>query len=119
MSVEARKTMSSRKRREAQVAAVVVLVCFSIVAGTRLEKAVTPRASRAQCKQMLERYLDHQAHVRHRDATSAALTDAKRQARVKPAYDTDLQRCHAQLSVPQVQCGIASPTMDALEQCLQ
>lgn len=110
---------SSRKTRQLLATVVVVAALVVLFAGGRLFEWLAPRANEAQCTQLLERYFEHQLYVRHRHVSPADISEARRKVRTKPAYFDDLRRCHAQLSVVQVNCGIHSPSMDALEQCLQ
>jgi hypothetical protein len=110
---------SSRKARQLLTTVVVVVALLIVFVGGRLLEWLAPRANEAQCKQLIERYFEHQVYVRHRGVSPVDIAEARRKARTRPAYLDDLRRCHAQLSIVQVNCGIRSPSMDALEQCLQ
>ena len=109
----------SKQRGEMVAVAVTIFVCVALVVGVRFSRAIMPRASEPQCKSLLERYFDHQAYLRYRGVAAVDLREARRKARANPLYFEDVRRCRAQLSAAQVECGIASPTMNALEQCLQ
>ena len=115
----ARPRLSQRQMEQGKAILVVLCAFLTVFLAMRLKQVLTPRASDEACRELLDRYFSHQAFIHHRDARPSMIMVAKRKARTTPAYHDDVRRCRRQLSDSQVRCGIAAPTMNALEQCLQ
>lgn len=101
------------------MSALVVALVLIFAFGRKLGHLVAAPPSDEQCQLLLDKYLDHASRARGQDVGERSIAEAQQASRGTVVRETDLTSCRAQLTVEQVECGLASPNVDAFERCMQ
>ncbi len=112
-------TEEATARRHVVAAVAVIVVTFGSVGAKRLSARLAERPSAEQCQQLVDRYLEHVLWQRDGAQKPEELTAALARARATEEHGLDAADCGRRLTREQVECGIAAPSVDELERCLQ
>lgn len=84
-----------------------------------LTAACSARATPAQCKEMLDRYLDLAMPTEtNADAVDAERESRKTERRSTPPYDRASTRCTSEVTQKEFRCAMAASNMNAWEACI-
>jgi prophage tail gpP-like protein len=93
---------------------VVVLGCTaSCILGCK------PKASSAQCDQLLDRYAELVVIERHVDASAGQIRAEQERERSEARGDDAFKNCSSEVSRSEFDCAMQASSADALEKCLQ
>jgi len=107
------------RRRDLAAAALALCAIVGFVVVKGLMRLLAPRPTEAQCAELVERYLEHASRARDPRINADDIAKATERSRTEPARGADLKACRDKLSAAQVECGLKSPNVDAMERCLQ
>lgn len=97
----------------------VIGLAFGAVGWKRLSRAWAPRPSEAECGELVDRYLAHALWLKTGDRPAAERVDVGEGFGRAAEHGLDVADCRRMLTRNQVACGVAAPSMDELERCLQ
>ncbi len=104
--------MPALTARELAAAAVVV-------AAAALGTACKPKATAAQCDQLVERYAQLVVTERIADASPEQIRDEQQREKTEARGDDAFKNCSSEVSQLEFECAMRAPNADALEKCLE
>jgi hypothetical protein len=78
-----------------------------------------PKASGAQCDQLLERYAQLVVMERFADASADQIKTEREREKSEARGDDAFKNCSSEVSQPELECAMQAPSADALEKCLE
>jgi hypothetical protein len=81
--------------------------------------ACKPKASSAQCDQLLERYASLVVTAKYPDASAAQIQAERDREKSEARSDDAFKNCSSQVSQTEFECAMRAPTADAFEKCLE
>ncbi len=101
---------SLRGKKAAVVAAAVALACST---------GCKPKASGAQCDQLLERYAQLVVTERFADASADQVKAEREREKSEARGDDAFKNCSSEVSQAELECAMRAPNADAVEKCLE
>lgn len=92
---------------------------FVAVAGVLTVVACKPKASQAQCDELIERYADLVVREKAADASADQLKAARDRERNEARGDDVFKNCQSEVSQSEYSCAMKSPTAEQLVKCLE
>jgi hypothetical protein len=81
--------------------------------------ACRPKASEAQCDQLLERYAQLVVTEKWPDASATQIEAERDREKSEARGDDAFKNCSSQVSQAEFECAIHAPNPDAFEKCLE
>jgi hypothetical protein len=106
-------------RRHAIAALVIVLGVVGFAAARRARRVFAPSPSAEQCARLVDLYVEQAARQRNPEARAEEIAHAVEEARGSRDHQRDVSECGRRLTRAQVECGLAAPSVDVLERCIQ
>ena len=78
-----------------------------------------PKASGAQCDQLLERYAQLVVMERFADASADQIKTEREREKSEARGDDAFKNCSSEVSQLELECAMQAPSADALEKCLE
>jgi hypothetical protein len=94
-------------------AAVLAMASVPSVAGCK------PKASAAQCDQLVERYAQLVVTERFPDASAATIQAEQEREKRESRGDDAFKNCSSEVSQPEFDCAMRAPNADVFEKCLE
>jgi hypothetical protein len=92
---------------------VVTAAALSSLAGCR------PKASAAECEQLLDRYAELVVSSRDADASAAQIEAERLREKSEARGDDAFKNCSSEVSRAEFECAMRAANVDALEKCLE
>jgi hypothetical protein len=92
---------------------------LAFTAGAVLSPGCKPKASGAQCDQLLERYAQLVVTERFADASAEQIKAEREREKSEARGDDAFKNCSSEVSQAEFACAMRAPTADALEKCLE
>ncbi len=100
-------------RRRALAAALSALALAAPAAGCR------PKASSAQCDELIDRYAQLVVSERFPDASAEQVRAERDRERREARADDAFKNCSSEVSQAEFACAMRAPNADAFEKCLE
>jgi hypothetical protein len=84
-----------------------------------LSTSCKPKASAAQCDQLLERYAALVVTARFPDASAAQIEAEREREKREARTDDAFKNCSSQVSQAEFDCAMRAASADAFEKCLE
>jgi hypothetical protein len=104
-----------RARRQGFTLGAAVLALVALAAGARCK----PKASGAQCDQLLDRYAQLVVTERFADASAEQIKAEREREKSEARGDDAFKNCSSEVSQAEFECAMHAPTADAMEKCLE
>ena len=78
-----------------------------------------PKATGAQCDQLLDRYAQLVVTERFADAGPDQIRAEREREKSEARGDDAFKNCSSEVSQPELECAMNAPSADALEKCLE
>jgi hypothetical protein len=78
-----------------------------------------PKASGAQCDQLLDRYAELVVTERFADAGTEQIKAEREREKSEARGDDAFKNCSSEVSRTELDCAMRAPSADALEKCLE
>jgi hypothetical protein len=95
------------------IAALLACAACAAAAGCK------PKASAAQCDQLLERYAQLVVTERFPDASAATIHAEQDREKREARGDDAFKNCSSEVSQAELECAMRAPNADAFEKCLE
>lgn len=92
---------------------------FALGAACAFAAGCKPKASSAQCDQLLERYARLVVVERHPDASAADVRAEQEREKREALGDDSFKNCSSEVSRTEFDCAMRAPNADAFEKCLE
>jgi hypothetical protein len=81
--------------------------------------ACRAHASAAECRTLLDRYVELLVREQDAKASDSELERQKQATRVKASHDASFQRCPEEVTAEELRCAMQAPNVDEFEKCLE
>ena len=78
-----------------------------------------PKASSAQCDELVERYAQLVVTERFPNASAEQIKSEQEREKSEARADDALKNCSSEVSLSELECAMRAATADALEKCLE
>jgi hypothetical protein len=92
---------------------------LAVVSAMACAGACKPKASRAECDELLGRYATLIVVEKFPDASAAQIQAEEQREKVEARGDDAFKNCSSEVSHAELECAMHATTADALEKCVE
>jgi hypothetical protein len=92
---------------------------LAVVSGVAAFSACKPRATAAQCDELITHYAVLVVKERIVDASAAVIEAEQQRERAEALHDDAFRNCPTELQPSEYACAMAATTTEALEKCVE